>query len=78
MSDIQNRVIACIAELLGMNWPDIKTDADLESSLGMDSLDKVELVMLLEDKLDVMIDDAEAETCKTVADVVALVERVAK
>lgn len=73
----QNRVVECICRLLGMKAEDVKQDADLEDGLGMDSMDKIELVMALEEEFEIMLDDEEIEKCKTVADVVALVDRVA-
>ena len=73
---VKERIIRCIARLTGLRDADIKPDDVLEGKLGMDSLDKIELVMALEEEFEVMIEDSEAEACVTVADVVVLVERV--
>jgi acyl carrier protein len=43
--------------------------------LEADSLDRIELMMAAEEAFDVAIDDPEAEAVKTVADMVALVNR---
>ena len=73
--DNQKRIILCISRLLGMKEQDIKADASLECGLGMDSLDKIELVMALEEEFEVVLVDEDVERCKTVADVAALIER---
>ena len=44
-------------------------------SLGADSLDVVELVMTLEKEFDIDISDEETEQCRTVADVIALMQK---
>lgn len=72
---VKNRVISCVAAMVGIKEIDISVDNTLEDRLGMDSLDKVELIMAIEDEFDVMIDDDEVDRCKTVADVVAVVEQ---
>ncbi len=48
----------------------------LEEDLGADSLDVVELVLELEDEFAISISDADGDAVKTVADVIALVDRL--
>ena len=76
MSDTANRVITCIAESTGIDANEIKPESTLTDDLHMDSLDVIEVVMELEFEFDIALPDDEAEQCKTVADVIALVERV--
>lgn len=71
------QVIDLIAEQAGVDAKVIRMDDLIESNLGMDSLDKIELVMALEEEFEVEISDEQAEKCMTVADVVALVDRLA-
>jgi acyl carrier protein len=52
----------------------VTPDARFVDDLGADSLDVVELVMLIEEKLEVEIPDEEAEKLSTVADAVKYVE----
>lgn len=73
---IAELVTNCVATLLGLDPADVKPEDELEGRLAMDSLDKIELVMAVEEEFEVEITDDEAEACKTVADVVALVERL--
>ena len=48
----------------------VKAGAKLDADLGADSLDLVDLMMLLEDKFNLTISDEDAEKIKTVSDVV--------
>ncbi len=72
------RVIAVIADVLECDVKDVSTSSRLES-LGMDSLDAVQLVMELEDEFDITIseDDADAEDILTVGDIIRYIESAA-
>lgn len=43
-------------------------------SLGFDSLDEIELLLYLEEEFCIPIDDVEFERCKTVGDIVCLID----
>lgn len=73
--NVGDRVIHSVAVLSGYLQGEVKPEDMLEGRLGMDSLDKIELVMALEDEFEITIEDEDAEKCVTVADVIALVER---
>ncbi|MBM3894552.1 acyl carrier protein [Candidatus Dependentiae bacterium] len=49
-------------------------DATLDS-LGLDSLDRVELVMLIEEDFGIAISDDAADSIKTVKDLVSVIEQ---
>ena len=49
MENIEQRVKKIVAEQLGVNEADVKTDSSFVNDLGADSLDTVELVMALEE-----------------------------
>ena len=66
MSDIEQRVKKIVAEQLGVNEADIKTESSFVDDLGADSLDTVELVMALEEEFECEIPDEEAEKIPTV------------
>jgi acyl carrier protein len=66
------RVISVIAEQLNVPQAEITGETVL-STLYIDSLDTVEIVMALEDEFGVVISDPEWEPVKTVAQAVDLV-----
>lgn len=64
--DIEARVKKIVAEQLGANEADVKTESSFVDDLGADSLDTVELVMALEEEFECEIPDEEAEKITTV------------
>jgi acyl carrier protein len=61
MENIEQRVKKIVAEQLGVNESDVKTESSFVDDLGADSLDTVELVMALEEEFETEIPDEEAE-----------------
>ena len=61
MENIEQRVKKIVAEQLGVNESEIKTESSFVDDLGADSLDTVELVMALEEEFECEIPDEEAE-----------------
>ncbi|MBA2690181.1 MAG: acyl carrier protein [Burkholderiales bacterium] len=66
MDNIEQRVKKIVAEQLGVNETDVKTESSFVNDLGADSLDTVELVMALEEEFECEIPDEEAEKITTV------------
>lgn len=66
MSTIEDRVKKIVVEQLGVNEDQVTLEASFVDDLGADSLDTVELVMLLEEEFDTEIPDDEAEKINTV------------
>jgi acyl carrier protein len=66
MENIEQRVKKIVAEQLGVNESEIKTDSSFVDDLGADSLDTVELVMALEEEFECEIPDEEAEKITSV------------
>jgi acyl carrier protein len=66
MENVEQRVKKIVAEQLGVNEADIKTESSFVDDLGADSLDTVELVMALEEEFETEIPDEEAEKITTV------------
>ena len=66
MENIEQRVRKNVAEQLGVNEGDIKSESSFVDDLGADSLDTVELVMALEEEFECEIPDEDAEKITTV------------
>lgn len=76
--DLEARVKQVLTNRLGIPPGDIRLDASLVDDLGMDSLDAVELAIATERQFNVSVSDEQVAKLKTVADIVALVERLAE
>ncbi|MBW3657533.1 MAG: acyl carrier protein [Actinobacteria bacterium] len=72
MDDIMTRFERILSTTFGVPADDISPDATFES-LGMDSLDVVELTLVVEEELGVRIDDEELADVLTVG---AAVDRI--
>ena len=72
MTDIANGVREVIAFHLGAATTGMAEDARL-TDLGADSIDLYEVVMSLEERFNISIDDREAQRLTTVGDTIAFV-----
>ncbi len=63
-----------IVDELNVSPEKITLEANLSEDLGADSLDAVEVIMDLEDKYGITIDDDTAKNIKTVKDLVDYIE----
>ena len=63
--DIYEKVVAIVAEQLGISTDDITAETTLED-LNADSFDVVEVIMALESEFHMEIPDEDAEKIKTV------------
>ena len=68
--EITQKVKKIIAEQLGKTEDEIKEEASFLNDLGADSLDVVEMIMLLEEEFDTDISDEEAEKIQTVKEAI--------
>ena len=73
MEDLTQELTNLVARTLKISADQLRPEADLVADLGADSLAVVELMMALEEKLGVRIDDDEAEGLRTFGDALALV-----
>jgi len=75
---VEAKVKQIIMDQLGVEASAVTPAASFVEDLGADSLDRVELVMALEEAFEVEIPDAEAEKIVTVQDAVEYIQRHAK
>ena len=71
--EIADRISNVLVARLRANPDSIAESASLDADLGATSLDMVETIMTLEDEFGIEISDRDAETLKTVGDVMAMV-----
>lgn len=69
-----DELVKIIAEIKDIPEDEIKMESSFEEDLEADSLDIVEMLMLLEEKFDIQIPEEAAEKLKTVGDAVNYVE----
>ena len=67
---MEQKVIQIKAGHLGIPAEDIETKHDFVDDLGSDSLDSVEIVLLIEEEFDIEIPDHEVEGILTVANLI--------
>ncbi|MGI6364588.1 MAG: acyl carrier protein [Bacillota bacterium] len=72
---IKTKVIKLIAEQAGVAEDSIKGETDLQSDLELDSLDIMDLLLVLEEEFDLQIPDEELSNIQTVNDIVNYIER---
>lgn len=73
---IETRVRTILAsEVFGVDFDEITSNSDLTEDLGLDSLDRVELIMDLEEEFKIEIDDGDVDGIKTVANLCAYIEK---
>jgi acyl carrier protein len=72
---IRERARHLIAAELGVDLDRVTDAARWGDDLGADSLDRIELVLAVEEAFDVTIDDDAIETFATVGDLIAWLEK---
>ncbi len=74
MSDeLFDRFTKCAVEVLSVEPAQVTREASFADDLDADSLDLVELVMALEEKFDITVDESELEGVETVSQAFELV-----
>ena len=71
---IFDKVRSILAEQLDIDEDSITLDSSIIDDLGADSLDIVEMLMVIEQEYDVVIPDEVITSLKTVGDVAAYIE----
>ncbi len=74
VNDLSDRIQSMVAEQLGVEAAEVTKDASIFDDLGADSLDVVELVMILEEAFDIEVPDDAVEEMRTIGDIQRFVE----
>lgn len=72
--DVAEKVKKIIVEQLGVDESEVTPDASFVEDLGADSLDTVELIMVLEEEFGIEIPDEDAEKIVHVKDAVQYIK----
>ncbi|MBN2267325.1 MAG: acyl carrier protein [Candidatus Babeliaceae bacterium] len=75
MKDVRKKLSSIVAEQLSIKTEEIGDDVTFDI-LGVDSLDRVEIVMKIEEEFDIEMNDDEAEKLKTFSDLLAYVTQL--
>ena len=76
--EVKEKVIAIIADQLGVDPKPITSDTDIANDLGADSLDFAELMIVFEEKFDIDIVEEDAQNITTVGQVIENIEKQLK
>lgn len=69
-----NKVRELLASQFDIEFDKITADTDIAEDLGADSLDSVELIMMLEEEFGIVITDESIYTYKTVGEISTFIE----
>lgn len=72
--DTYSKVVSIISEQIGISEDSINKDSDIVRDLGADSIDIVQLLMAMEDEFGVTVTEDDADSLKTVGDIVSLID----
>ncbi len=72
---VLERLKKIVVEQLSVDEEQVTPEASITDDLGADSLDRVELVMAIEQEFNIEISDEDAEKIKTIQDAVTYVQK---
>jgi acyl carrier protein len=78
MPGVEDKVKQIIVDQLGIEAGDVTPESSFVDDLGADSLDRVELIMALEETFGIEIPDDDAEKIVTVQNAVDYIQKNAK
>ena len=74
--DLQQRLKKILMDRCGVKEEAIRPEATLQTDLGLDSLDAVELAIAIEDEFDVKILDEDMKRLATVGDALSVIQHL--
>lgn len=69
------QVKSLVAEYAGLDSDSIKEEDNLQYSLGLDSIDNVELIQNLNEQFSIQLGEAEVSNISTVSDLINVVQK---
>ena len=78
MATIHDKALALIAQKLRLDESEITPEKNLFNDLGADSLDVVELLVLLEREFNVKFSEDDTSKVRTVGDIYNMIEKYTK
>lgn len=69
LAELNTKINNLIAQHLGLRDEDVKAESKLVKDLGADSLDEVEIAMIIENECELDIPDDQIEIMKTVGEI---------
>ncbi|PWN19432.1 putative ACP1-mitochondrial acyl-carrier protein, partial [Microstroma glucosiphilum] len=73
--EIQNRIVEVLKSFEKVDPAKVNADAAFTSTLGLDSLDAVEVVMAIEEEFNIEIPDADADSIQTVGQAIEYISK---
>ena len=73
---VYDKVRELLASQLDIEVDKINKDTDIINDLGADSLDVVEMIMMLEEEFGLVITDESIYSCKTVGEIAAFLDKM--
>ncbi len=75
MNEINNKIIYIISEQLGIDKEKINNNSLFLENFNADSLDILEIIMIIEEKFNIEISDEEAKKIISVQDILNLINK---
>lgn len=73
---VETRIKKVVADYFGRDPDALTPTTTFDGDLGSDSLERVEVLMAVEDEFQIEIDDADGVKVASIGDAIALVERL--
>lgn len=74
-AEIKEPILETLSEWAQVDINELLADTRIATDLGLDSLDFLEVVMEIEARLDIHIEDEDVEKCVTVAELATVTDR---
>jgi acyl carrier protein len=77
-SEIFDFVKNCLVTYIGVDPTTVTPDADLVSDFELDSFDLIELIMIVEEKYNIEVNERDMTKVSTIQDMIDVIKKVSK